>query len=306
MRLQLPLRAFCDTNFKGNDVELIAVDHSPSDKHWDYLRVLSGDLDSQGQPKTICVVVLDCGVETDHLSLSHSPAKQKTSPTKTDPRLSTRWFQGAREIQLCGSALAATGYALERYLGIALPQQMHHSHAQFELSTTERAAHTSSAWKSSVQHLYGFSMPRTILQADKLPHTAMDWFGVPITQALSTGDEKGYWILEVSNPLEALTPNFSVISASTDRAIIVTTTATVQKSSVERDYSLRYFAPQYGIDEDVATGSANAIAACYWGERLKKNQLIAEQIPANHSGGRFYLTLESHTVKVYGKVQENR
>ncbi|MAZ87619.1 MAG: hypothetical protein CL693_08230 [Cellvibrionaceae bacterium] len=304
MKLRLPLRVFCDNNFKGNDVELIAVDRNPSDKLWGDLSARSGDVDSQGQPKTICVVVLDDGAETGNPSPSRSPANKNTFTTKANSRLATRWFQGTREIQLCGSALAATSYALERHLGMALLQKIHHQTTQVELCTAERAPDSSNGSRSSAQPLYGFSMPRTKLQVDELPVAAIDWFGVPITQALSTENEKGYWVLEVSDPLEALTPNFGAISASTDRAIILTTTVAAQKPSVERDYSLRYFAPQYGIDEDIATGSANAIAACYWGEKLNKNRLIAEQIPANHSGGRFYLTLDSHTVKVYGEVRE--
>ncbi len=299
-KLQLPLRVFCANNVKGNDVELIIINHPPSDRQWQNFRALSDDTDSQGQPKTIAVVVLE---NCDKPNNSFQPLALTATKARTlslSSRVSARWFQGTREIQLCGSALVATAYALDQHLNISLPQPLRHRNTEFELHHEELSQDALLGAALAVQR-YGFSMPRATLQASDLPLEAKNWLGVSITHAMTAGNESGYWVLEVSEALDSLTPDFNSICATTDRAII----ATQRKAAGKTDYCLRYFAPQYGINEDIATGSANAIAACYWHEKIGKSHLIAEQLPANYSGGRFYLTLDHDTVKVFGEVQEN-
>ena len=51
---------------------------------------------------------------------------------------------------------------------------------------------------------------------------------------------------------------------------------------------MRYFAPQYGVEEDIATGSAMRVLAQYWSSRFK--QLTVYQ--CSPQGG---LLLSRHT-----------
>jgi len=88
------------------------------------------------------------------------------------------------------------------------------------------------------------------------------------------GDAHGYRVLEwpAGTELAALRPNLDAIVSDETCSVIVTqaypTGDTFFKRHRDWDFSLRYFAPQYGVSEDDATGSANAVLADYWRGRL--------------------------------------
>ena len=66
------------------------------------------------------------------------------------------------------------------------------------------------------------------------------------------------------------------------------------------DFVSRYFAPNHGIDEDPATGSAHCVLAPYWAARLGKQQLKARQISAR--GGELVCTMGGDRVTIAGRA----
>ena len=64
------------------------------------------------------------------------------------------------------------------------------------------------------------------------------------------------------------------------------------------DFVSRYFAPNYGVDEDSVTGSAHCVLTPYWAARLGKEQLTARQISAR--GGELTCTLRGDRVTIAG------
>ena len=64
------------------------------------------------------------------------------------------------------------------------------------------------------------------------------------------------------------------------------------------DFVSRYFAPNYGVDEDPVTGSAHCVLTPYWAARLGKEQLTARQISAR--GGELTCTLRGDRVTIAG------
>jgi predicted PhzF superfamily epimerase YddE/YHI9 len=64
------------------------------------------------------------------------------------------------------------------------------------------------------------------------------------------------------------------------------------------DFVSRYFAPNYGVDEDPVTGSAHCVLTPYWAARLGKEQLTARQISAR--GGELTCTLRGGRVTIAG------
>jgi predicted PhzF superfamily epimerase YddE/YHI9 len=104
--------------------------------------------------------------------------------------------------------------------------------------------------------------PRRRCRAVTPPPTSAQWFDrAPCASALA-GDAQGYRILEwpAGTDLATLQPDLDAIARSGGRSVI----ATQAHSGDEWDFTLRYFAPQYGAPEDGATGSANAVLADYW------------------------------------------
>ena len=61
----------------------------------------------------------------------------------------------------------------------------------------------------------------------------------------------------------------------TQRAVIATQRA---DDRFGYDYYFRYFAPQHGVNEDKATGSAHRVLVSYWSKRLNKTNLLAKQL----------------------------
>lgn len=87
-------------------------------------------------------------------------------------------------------------------------------------------------------------------------------------------------VLESEDAVANFVPDFDQMNKIEDfHAVIVT----AQSSS--DSYVLRYFAPKIGIDEDLATGSAQCSLAPYWFNKLRVTQLSARQLST--SGGYF-------------------
>lgn len=116
----------------------------------------------------------------------------------------------------------------------------------------------------------------------------------PIKTALS-GTAQGYKIFEW--PVGTDIANLKIETAylhSDGRAAILTAAAE------ECSFTLRYLAPQYGIDEDAATGSANAVLADYWSGRGLTPPFRAHQ--CSPVGGVILSDCEGEYVFIGGRV----
>lgn len=121
-------------------------------------------------------------------------------------------------------------------------------------------------------------------------------------EAVEVGGEQGYVILRMPDnyDLTLITPRVAEILSTTERAMILT--ATLDNTSTGNyDYSLRYFAPQYGAIEDPATGSANLILARFWYERLPRAQYRVYQ--ASSAGAVIHVQCSAHEYWIGGTVK---
>ena len=106
-------------------------------------------------------------------------------------------------------------------------------------------------------------------------------------------------ILDDEFSVKKLKIQTKLMNLLTKRALIVSAPSS---RNTEIDYVIRYFAPQYGILEDSATGSANAMIAGYWQKRLGKRTVIGEQLSLE--GGRFKVASCLNRQRVAGLVSE--
>lgn len=100
---------------------------------------------------------------------------------------------------------------------------------------------------------------------------------VPAAEGFVIGQQKDYCHLVVSDEqqLRQLVVRERLICLLKQRALIVTSPSSpVSKTH----YNLRYFAPQYGMPEDIATGSAHLQVAGYWQQRLRKKRVLGRQL----------------------------
>jgi predicted PhzF superfamily epimerase YddE/YHI9 len=116
----------------------------------------------------------------------------------------------------------------------------------------------------------------------------MAWYGVAEPDAM----------VELEDPatLRSLEPDLGMISALDTRTLIVT--ARGDRPGI--DFVCRVFGPNAGIPEDPVTGSAYCVLACYWGDRLGRVDLTAEQ--ASRRGGIVYTARQGDRVVIGGQA----
>ena len=179
---------------------------------------------------------------------------------------SVRCFNSSHEIQLCGHGLLATAKVISRkgvksFTLLAKAQEVEVVCEPVENSSED------SVW------LIFAEVSVIASQAPLWMHKVFN----ELPQAVSTvGDSHGYFVMQWPDGfnLKSLSVNFAELVKQTDRAVI----ATCKSSSPDYDYCFRYFAPQHGVDEDKATGSAHRILVSYWNQRLNKCNVKALQL----------------------------
>ena len=101
-------------------------------------------------------------------------------------------------------------------------------------------------------------------------------------------------IYACESDIAALSPDMRLLAQLPERCVI----ATAPADDPELDFVSRFFAPNYGIDEDPVTGSAHCMLAPYWGARLNKTTMKARQI--SNRGGNLRCELHGNRVRIGG------
>lgn len=188
-----------------------------------------------------------------------------------------RWFTPAREVDLCGHATLAAAHVL---FGLKqIPSVIFHSRSgplrvmrEGELLTLDFPAQPGTCCEIPDALAAGLSArPKECFRA-------MDYLAV----------------FETDQDVQALAPDFRQLRALDLRGVIVTAPGT------HVDFVSRFFAPNYGVDEDPVTGSAHCMLAPYWAERLGKTTLTARQL--SRRGGSLRCRVEGDRVFISGRT----
>ena len=105
------------------------------------------------------------------------------------------------------------------------------------------------------------------------------------------------YVIEVESEaiVRSLRPDLHALRAfDQGRGIIVTA------EGESCDFVSRFFAPNFGVDEDPVTGSAHCALAPYWAERLSKTELRAQQLSAR--GGNIECRVAGDRVELIGSA----
>jgi len=100
-------------------------------------------------------------------------------------------------------------------------------------------------------------------------------FGQCAAASALAGGDGDYLVLEwpENSDIAQLPRPGAQLADHTKRAVIVSCMTRGSASLAGEDIQLRYFAPQHGVEEDVATGSAMRVLASYWQARGLGEQL---------------------------------
>jgi PhzF family phenazine biosynthesis protein len=95
--------------------------------------------------------------------------------------------------------------------------------------------------------------------------------------------------------IQNIIPDLNAITKLKVRGVIVTAQGS------ESDFVSRFFAPQSGVNEDPATGSAHTTLTPYWANKLEKNELTGIQLSPRR--GYFKCVYNGERVMISGKAR---
>jgi len=188
-----------------------------------------------------------------------------------------RWFTPTVEMDLCGHATLATGFLLFEILGTDQPILRFQTRSG-ELTVEKQGAR------------FVLDFPSRPGVATDAPEGLLEAIGAAPKEILKSRDYM--LVYESESAILAIEPNFEALAKLDAHAVIVTA------KGDSSDFVSRFFAPEVGVPEDPATGSAHCTLIPYWAETLGKNELFARQVSAR--GGELFCELVGDRVKIGG------
>ena len=190
---------------------------------------------------------------------------------------------GGEAIQCCGHGLLAAAWYWYRR-GMSAPLQLVMGGSRIECQ--------------SRADLLWLLFDRLASESILLPHWVDTVFGSRPMRAATAGPEQGYLVLEWPGGfrLEALSPPSMELTRYTSRAIIACSRSGDKPGAIR----FRYFAPQYGVAEDSATGSAMRILLDYCQKNYQLDYLEAFQ--CSPAGGVLFARAVANRIAVGGRV----
>jgi PhzF family phenazine biosynthesis protein len=237
-----------------------------------------------GNPAAVCLLDRDVDdVWMQRVAMEMNLPETAFLRGRDDGSWSLRWFTPTVEVDLCGHATLASAYALWQE-GLLAETESARFHTRSGLLTATRAG-----------ELIELNFPSTPATATETPSELAEALGA---QPLFVGHNGTDLLVEVESEaiIAALQLRLDLIAKLRARGVIVTAAS----SRVGVDFVSRFFAPQSGIDEDPATGSAHCTLAPFWAPRLGKTSFRALQLSAR--GGELQVTLDGDRVRLAGSA----
>ena len=199
-------------------------------------------------------------------------------------RWNIRWFTPSVEVDLCGHATLTAGWVLAEICG-----------EKGLLTFSSRSGDLKVAVEGEFLTL---DFPAQKTAPAKLPDIVRDALELDAEYACYRADIKaGNWLVELDSvgELLAIEPDMAQLKQLPEGGVIVTA------KGENADFVSRFFAPNYGIDEDDVTGSAHCSLAPFWGAKLGKTELLAHQL--SERGGEIHCTLKGDRVLLKGQAK---
>lgn len=196
---------------------------------------------------------------------------------KTDEKFDLRWFTPTKEVNLCGHATLASAYVIFNYLN-------------YKKKTIEFNSKSGLLKVSQENELITMDFPVEIPTPCKTPQSIIDAFEIQPKEVLQCVDY--IVVFEDGIDITKLVPNLEELKKLDLRGVCITST------HKKYDFVSRFFAPNYGINEDSVTGSAYTQLTPYWASRLNKLSFISKQL--SHRGGELFCNLEKDRVFISG------
>lgn len=250
--------------------------------HFTLFRVFSGK-NAQGNVAAVALVDQLPNID-EHLHYSHAVETCVYLQTISETHYKIRWFNSEKAIQRCGhGSLAAAAF----------------------LNTLDKRE----------KYIFETDTETITIRCDctnrfvmNLPTETLNWVALPSDDRLNcvrlakSSSSQGYLIAELSNEeaVQEFVFSDSLLPLLQERALIIT----AQHGRLNHNIVFRYFAPQHGVLEDMATGSAASALWPYWNDRFKPQTSSLNCYQISPAGGYFQLKVDRTEVSVIGGVEK--
>lgn len=207
-----------------------------------------------------------------------------------------RWFTPSCEVPLCGHATLAALLALDHWqrLGVEGRTTFHTRSGPLPVALR--------------QGLAQIHLPSGSLE----PAVAPDYLQTLLQEQLQS-PARAYWrsalgysvaLLDPAAPLAAMdSPSARLQDPDTAGLVLMQAISPAASgpcvAGEPADYQLRFFAPGLGIDEDPVTGSAHALVAPFWQQRLGRERVVGWQC-STRAGGMICEVASSGMMRLSG------
>lgn len=192
-----------------------------------------------------------------------------------------RFFTPAAEVELCGHATLASGFALFQFENYRDEKLIFKTAQRGDLLVTRK------------DELILLDFPADQLMKCEIPEgleEAMKKKPLEIWKGISD-----YMLVYSSEQhIMDLAPDYEKLKKVEARGIIATA------KGKEVDFVSRFFAPRLDVNEDPVTGSAHTSLIPYWSKKLGKNTMLARQL--SKRGGSLYCENHHSRVVIGGKA----
>jgi len=197
----------------------------------------------------------------------------------TDEGFHIRWFTPTTEVDLCGHATLAAAHVLFECL----------DYGQDEILFDSRSGLLSVAKEGDLLVLDFPAQPPVPCET---PIQIQHAFGIEAVACLKAEDY--LVVFELEEDLLLADPDLDLLRELDGRGVIIAA------PSQNYDFVSRFFAPNFGINEDPVTGSSFTQLAPYWAERLGRRKLYATQLSSR--GGEVICELKGDRVAIAGRA----
>jgi len=233
----------------------------------------------EGNPAAVCPLNTWLPDETMQAIASENNLSETVFFVPREGGFSIRWFTPTVEVNLCGHATLASAYVLFHEL------EYKEGNIVFFSRSGELVVKRVGEWLE-------LDFPLQTPLACPVPQAITDAFQVKPLTCLKAEDY--LVVFEQASDVIQANPDLTCLKELDLRGVIITA------KSDSYDFVSRFFAPNYGIDEDPVTGSAFTQLIPYWSEQLGKSKLSAKQV--SKRGGEVLCELVGQRVKISGKA----
>ncbi|MDB5227517.1 MAG: isomerase [Bacteroidota bacterium] len=211
----------------------------------------------KGNPAAVVPLEKWLPVETMQQIAAENNLAETAFFVKEGDKYHIKWFTPTVEIELCGHATLASAFVLFNYMNYDR-EEIHFTCQVGDLMVKKEGEYITLNFPADA----GITVDDVSMLEENLGLKPLN---------VRKGRTKYLVEVESEEVVQNFQPDFQKIK-NIDKQVIITAKGN------KVDFVSRFFAPNSGVNEDPATGSAHCVLIPYWAEKLQKQELIAHQL----------------------------